>query len=233
MVACRMIAFMVLLYGGVHGRRCVIDGLGLYLGVFPGPAPFAITVIPAIFGAVVIVAVPGGRVRCPGTSSASSAGGRAAAGPVRDGHAEARGAARDRRDRRPDRDRPGPHAAIPTCSARSAGGDSTSRCCGRASTRSGMRPAEGRDRDVLLRRDARQRAAAAGRDRRRRRRHDRRVHRVRRARRARRSSRCWPTARSRSGCRRFPARSRTCSCARPSTAGGRPTRRPSRTLRGP
>ena len=53
-VACRMIAFMALLYG-VYMATLVIDGLGLYLGVFPGPAPFAITVIPAIFGGIVIV----------------------------------------------------------------------------------------------------------------------------------------------------------------------------------
>ena len=53
-MACRMIAFLALLYG-VYMATLVIDGLGLYLGVFPGPAPFAITIIPAIFGAVVIV----------------------------------------------------------------------------------------------------------------------------------------------------------------------------------
>ena len=53
-VACRMIAFLALLYG-VYMATLVIVGLGLYLGVFPGPAPFAITVVPAIFGAVVIV----------------------------------------------------------------------------------------------------------------------------------------------------------------------------------
>jgi uncharacterized protein (TIRG00374 family) len=52
-VACRMIAFLALLYG-VYMATLVIDGLGLYLGVFPGSAPFAITVVPAIFGAVVI-----------------------------------------------------------------------------------------------------------------------------------------------------------------------------------
>ncbi len=52
-VASRMIAFLVLLYG-VYMAALVIDGLGLYLGIFPGPAPFAITVLPAIFGAVVI-----------------------------------------------------------------------------------------------------------------------------------------------------------------------------------
>lgn len=52
-VACRMIAFMALLYG-VYMATLVICGLGLYLGLFPGPAPFAITVVPAIFGGVVI-----------------------------------------------------------------------------------------------------------------------------------------------------------------------------------
>jgi uncharacterized protein (TIRG00374 family) len=52
-VACRMIAFLALLYG-VYMAALVIDGLGLYFGVFPGRAPFAITVIPAIFGAAVI-----------------------------------------------------------------------------------------------------------------------------------------------------------------------------------
>ena len=52
-VACRIIAFMSLLYG-VYMATLVIDGLGLYIGLFPGPAPFAITVIPAIFGGVVI-----------------------------------------------------------------------------------------------------------------------------------------------------------------------------------
>jgi uncharacterized membrane protein YbhN (UPF0104 family) len=54
-VACRMIAFLALLYG-VYMLTFVIDGVGLYLGVLPGSAPFAITVVPAIFGAVVIAA---------------------------------------------------------------------------------------------------------------------------------------------------------------------------------
>jgi uncharacterized protein (TIRG00374 family) len=53
-VAARMIAFLTLLYG-VYMATLVICGLGLYVGLFPGPAPFAITVVPAIFGAVVIV----------------------------------------------------------------------------------------------------------------------------------------------------------------------------------
>jgi uncharacterized protein (TIRG00374 family) len=52
-VAARMLAFLILLYG-VYMAAFVIAGVGLYLHLFPGPAPFAITVVPAIFGAVVI-----------------------------------------------------------------------------------------------------------------------------------------------------------------------------------
>jgi uncharacterized protein (TIRG00374 family) len=52
-VACRMIAFLALLYG-VYMATLVVCGVGLYVGIFPGQAPFAITVIPAIFGAIVI-----------------------------------------------------------------------------------------------------------------------------------------------------------------------------------
>lgn len=54
LVACRMIAFLVILYG-VYMGTLVTDGLGLYLGLWAGHAPFAITVVPAIFGAVVIL----------------------------------------------------------------------------------------------------------------------------------------------------------------------------------
>jgi uncharacterized protein (TIRG00374 family) len=52
-VACRLIAFLALLYG-VYMSALVVVGLGLYFGIFPGSNPFAITVVPAIFGAVVI-----------------------------------------------------------------------------------------------------------------------------------------------------------------------------------
>jgi uncharacterized membrane protein YbhN (UPF0104 family) len=52
-VACRMIAFMALLYA-VFMLTLVIDGVGLYLGVFPGGGSFALTIVPAIFGATVI-----------------------------------------------------------------------------------------------------------------------------------------------------------------------------------
>ncbi len=53
MVARRMVAFTSLLYG-VYMATLVTCGVGLYLGVFEGPAPFAITVVPAIFGGLVI-----------------------------------------------------------------------------------------------------------------------------------------------------------------------------------
>jgi uncharacterized membrane protein YbhN (UPF0104 family) len=53
-VACRMIAFLALLYG-VYMAALVIAGVGLWLGVFPGSSPpFELTVIPALFGAGVI-----------------------------------------------------------------------------------------------------------------------------------------------------------------------------------
>jgi uncharacterized protein (TIRG00374 family) len=50
-VATRMIAFLVLLYG-VYVAAMIICGVGLYVGLFSGPHPFAITIVPAIFGAV-------------------------------------------------------------------------------------------------------------------------------------------------------------------------------------
>lgn len=53
-VAERMIAFLVLLYG-VYMGAMVVCGVGLYTGLFPGPHPFAITIGPAIFGAVVML----------------------------------------------------------------------------------------------------------------------------------------------------------------------------------
>jgi uncharacterized membrane protein YbhN (UPF0104 family) len=53
-VACRLIAFTVIIYA-VYMITLVVDGVGLYLGVIPGGGSFAITMGPAIFGAVVIV----------------------------------------------------------------------------------------------------------------------------------------------------------------------------------
>ena len=52
-MAVRLIAFTVILYA-VYMITLVVDGVGLYLGVIPGGGGFAITIVPAIFGAVVI-----------------------------------------------------------------------------------------------------------------------------------------------------------------------------------
>ena len=53
-VADSTVVFLCLTYV-VYMAALVIVGLGLRLGVFPGPDPFAITVVPAIFGATAIV----------------------------------------------------------------------------------------------------------------------------------------------------------------------------------
>jgi uncharacterized protein (TIRG00374 family) len=53
-VADLTLAFLVLTYA-VYMVALVVVGLGLYWGVLGGPEPFAITVVPAIFGATVIV----------------------------------------------------------------------------------------------------------------------------------------------------------------------------------
>jgi uncharacterized protein (TIRG00374 family) len=52
-VACRIVAFLALLYA-VYMGSIVVFGLGLYFGLFNGPAPFAITVVPAIFALLLI-----------------------------------------------------------------------------------------------------------------------------------------------------------------------------------
>jgi putative heme transporter len=53
-VARGMVCLEVLLYA-VYMAPLVIGGIGLRLGVFAGPAPDALTVVPALFGAVVIL----------------------------------------------------------------------------------------------------------------------------------------------------------------------------------
>ena len=52
--AARMVAFLVLLYA-VYMLALVIFGVLLRVGVLPGPAPFGLTLIPAIVAGVVIV----------------------------------------------------------------------------------------------------------------------------------------------------------------------------------
>ena len=52
-IVSREAIFLVLFYAVFMGTL-VIDGVGLYLGIFPGEAPFALTIVPAIFGFLVI-----------------------------------------------------------------------------------------------------------------------------------------------------------------------------------
>lgn len=55
-VAARLAAFYILLYG-VFMAGMAIGGIGLWTGLLSGPAPVALTLAPAAFGATVIVAV--------------------------------------------------------------------------------------------------------------------------------------------------------------------------------
>jgi len=52
-VACRMVAFMVLLYS-VYVGSLLIAGVGLGTGLFPGGGAFAITYLPAILAAIIL-----------------------------------------------------------------------------------------------------------------------------------------------------------------------------------
>jgi uncharacterized protein (TIRG00374 family) len=51
LVACRMVAFIVLLYV-IYAGSLLLDGLGLGTGLFPGGGSFAITIVPALVAAV-------------------------------------------------------------------------------------------------------------------------------------------------------------------------------------
>jgi uncharacterized membrane protein YbhN (UPF0104 family) len=64
LVACRMVAFLALLYA-VYAGSVVLDGIGLASGLFPGGGTFAITALPAIFAAV-LLAVAGAVTLLPG-----------------------------------------------------------------------------------------------------------------------------------------------------------------------
>jgi uncharacterized protein (TIRG00374 family) len=64
LVATRMVAFLSLLYA-VYMGALVIVGFGLYFGVFNGPGPFAITVVPAVF-ALILFALFLGMTLLPG-----------------------------------------------------------------------------------------------------------------------------------------------------------------------
>ncbi len=88
LVACRMVAFMVLLYV-VYAGVLLIDGVGLGTGLFPGGGSFAITIIPAI-AAALLFAVAGAMALLPGDIERRL--GRWAAGSGRVAHWLATGA---------------------------------------------------------------------------------------------------------------------------------------------
>jgi putative heme transporter len=88
-VARGMTTFLVALYS-VYMTALVVFGLGLSSGLLPGPAPFGLTVVPALFGAVVIAvalsaaAVPGDLpTRVDGARRAVQLGSRALAAVAR------------------------------------------------------------------------------------------------------------------------------------------------------
>jgi uncharacterized membrane protein YbhN (UPF0104 family) len=56
LVACRMVAFVVLLYA-VYAGSVLLDGIGLGTGLFPGGGSFALTIVPAIVAAILIAVV--------------------------------------------------------------------------------------------------------------------------------------------------------------------------------
>jgi uncharacterized protein (TIRG00374 family) len=53
-VADKTLAFLILTYA-VYMVALVVCGFGMYFGLLPGPHKFAVTVVPAIFGLIVIV----------------------------------------------------------------------------------------------------------------------------------------------------------------------------------
>jgi uncharacterized membrane protein YbhN (UPF0104 family) len=90
-VATHLTAFLVLLYA-VYMAALVFGGVGLRSGLLDGPAPFALTLVPAIFAAVVVaVALLAARVpvdverRLGRLSSAPGARGRVARSLARGG----------------------------------------------------------------------------------------------------------------------------------------------------
>jgi uncharacterized membrane protein YbhN (UPF0104 family) len=64
LVACRMVAFIVLLYV-IYAGSLLLDGIGLGVGLFPGGGSFAITIVPAIVAAGLFVAA-GAMALLPG-----------------------------------------------------------------------------------------------------------------------------------------------------------------------
>jgi uncharacterized membrane protein YbhN (UPF0104 family) len=64
LVACRMVAFIVLLYV-IYAGSLLLDGIGLGIGLFPGGGSFAITIVPAGVAALLFAAA-GAMALLPG-----------------------------------------------------------------------------------------------------------------------------------------------------------------------
>jgi putative heme transporter len=64
LVACRMVAFVVILYV-IYAGSLVICGIGLGTGLFPGGGSFAITIVPAIVAGILLAAA-GAMALLPG-----------------------------------------------------------------------------------------------------------------------------------------------------------------------
>jgi uncharacterized membrane protein YbhN (UPF0104 family) len=88
LVACRMVAFMVLLYI-VYAGSLLLDGVGLGIGLFPGGGSVAITIVPAIV-AFVLFAIAGAVALIPGDVERRLV--RSSSGPSRAARWLARGA---------------------------------------------------------------------------------------------------------------------------------------------
>ena len=207
--------------------RSSSSGSGSTSASSTGPAPFAITVVPAIFALLLDRDLPG-HVAAAGRRRAADHGVVRGHGARRAHHGQGRDDPRLGRRRRAHGDRP---RARPRVGRPRRGRLVGLRHRHAVGVLSRLRPDPPPFAVIVLAYfvgHARQRAAAAGRHRRRRRRHDRRLRRARRRRRTTRSSPSSPTARSRSGCRRCPARSPTSSCAGASPRGARSIRRPRR-----
>jgi uncharacterized membrane protein YbhN (UPF0104 family) len=64
LVACRMVAFMVLLYV-IYAGAVLLDGIGMGTGVLPGEGSFALTIVPAVVAAL-LFALAGAMTLLPG-----------------------------------------------------------------------------------------------------------------------------------------------------------------------
>ena len=64
LVACRMVAFMVLLYV-VYAAAVLLDGIGMGTGLLPGEGSFALTIVPAVVAAL-LFALAGAMALLPG-----------------------------------------------------------------------------------------------------------------------------------------------------------------------